>query len=173
MIFKDADAAGLEPDARLTAMWLWTLGGGNTAGEQGIDGSEEADEGDDEDEPASKGGKLSGFTLEYDAARKIAQGLGVHLEQCQSLVEVKGDKARMLPVKRRAESLFGKSGAAATQSGGKTAKKKATQKSLFDEMVAEEPASNSATWATFKGQPLAALFWIESTVDDPFCCRSR
>ena len=25
MIFKDADAAGLEPDARLTAMWLWTL----------------------------------------------------------------------------------------------------------------------------------------------------
>ena len=28
LIFKDAAAAGLEPDARLTAMWLWTLGGG-------------------------------------------------------------------------------------------------------------------------------------------------
>ena len=26
LIFEDADAAGLEPDARLTAMWLWTLG---------------------------------------------------------------------------------------------------------------------------------------------------
>ena len=26
MIFKDADAAGLEPNAHLTAMWLWTLG---------------------------------------------------------------------------------------------------------------------------------------------------
>src|ERR1700676_1629380 len=26
-IFRDADASGLEPDARLTAMWLWTLGG--------------------------------------------------------------------------------------------------------------------------------------------------
>lgn len=152
LIFKDADAAGLEPDARLTAMWLWTLGGGNTAGEQETDGPDEADEGDDEDEPTSKGGKLSGFTLEYDAARKIAQGLGVHLEQCQSLVEVKGDKARMLPVKERAESLFGKSSAAAaTQSGGKTAKKKATQKSLFDEMVAEEPASNSATWGDLQG----------------------
>ena len=24
LIFKDADASGLEPDARLTAMWLWT-----------------------------------------------------------------------------------------------------------------------------------------------------
>ena len=29
MIFKDADAAGLEPDARLTAMWLWTIGAGS------------------------------------------------------------------------------------------------------------------------------------------------
>ena len=32
MIFKDADAAGLEPDARLTAMWLWTLSA-STAGD--------------------------------------------------------------------------------------------------------------------------------------------
>ena len=32
MIFKDADAAGLEPDARLTAMWLWTLGASSTSG---------------------------------------------------------------------------------------------------------------------------------------------
>ncbi len=153
LIFKDADAAGLEPDARLTAMWLWTLGGGKDAGgtSTGEDADEEATNDDDEDAPA-KSAKLSGFTLEYDAARKIAQGLGVHLEQCQTLVEVKGDKARMLPVKERAESLFGKSGSAtATQSGGKAAKKKATQKSLFEEMVAEEPASNSATWGDLQG----------------------
>lgn len=151
LIFKDADAAGLEPDARLTAMWLWTLGGGNSAAGEGGEGAEEADESDDEEEPSGKSGKLSGFTLEYDAARKIAQGLGVNLEQCQTLVEVKGDKARMLPVKERAESLFGKSGAAARQTGGKTAKKKAKQKSLFEEMVAEEPASNSATWGDLQG----------------------
>src|SRR2546427_522138 len=25
LVFKDADTAGFEPDARLTAMWLWTL----------------------------------------------------------------------------------------------------------------------------------------------------
>ena len=30
-IFKDADAGGLEPDARFTAMWLWTLRMGPTA----------------------------------------------------------------------------------------------------------------------------------------------
>lgn len=152
LIFKDADAAGLEPDARLTAMWLWTLGGGKDAGGTAKDGdADEESTSDDEDAPV-KSGKLSGFTLEYDAARKIAQGLGVHLEQCQTLVEVKGDKARMLPVKERAEFLFGKSGSAtATQSGGKATKKKAKQKSLFEEMVAEEPASNSATWGDLQG----------------------
>ena len=36
--------------------------------------------------------------LEFDAARKIAQGLGIHLEKSPSIVEVKGDKARLLPV---------------------------------------------------------------------------
>jgi len=155
LIFKDADASGLEPDARLTAMWLWTLGGG-AAGESGKakaeSGEDEGEDDDGEPDASASGSKLSGFTLEYDAARKIAQGLGVNLEQCQSLVEVKGDKARMLPVKERAESLFGKSGAAtASQSGGKAAKKKAKQKSLFEEMVAEEPATNSATWGDLQG----------------------
>src|SRR3954469_14754751 len=32
LIFKDANAAGLEPDARLSAMWLWTIGGGGANG---------------------------------------------------------------------------------------------------------------------------------------------
>ena len=121
--------------------------------EEGEDEEGEDDEAGDNDEPRSSFRlSPSSFILEYDAARKIAQGLGVHLEQCQTLVEVKGDKARMLPVKERAEFLFGKSGSAtATQSGGKAAKKKAKQKSLFEEMVAEEPASNSATWGDLQG----------------------
>ena len=32
LIFREADAGGLEPDARLTAMWLWTLSTGRTDG---------------------------------------------------------------------------------------------------------------------------------------------
>ena len=35
MIFTDADAAGFEPDARLTAMWLWTLGASPSASGNG------------------------------------------------------------------------------------------------------------------------------------------
>ena len=62
----------LSPMLGLTAMWLWTLNApilnGNTE-----DGEEEDT---DEDEATAKKPKPAGFKLEYDAARKIAQGLG-------------------------------------------------------------------------------------------------
>jgi adenine-specific DNA methylase len=104
VIFKGADATGFEEDARLTAMWLWTLSTGtNGNGKR----SDETDTQEDEEveEPIKKT-KMSGFVLEYDAARKIAQGLGAHLEHLATVVEVKGDKARLLPVSERAKYLF-------------------------------------------------------------------
>ncbi len=104
MIFSNADATGLEEDARLTAMWLWTLSTDSPS--SNAQGKEDND--DEQEETSSKSKKISGFMLEYDAARKIAQGLGVHLEQLTSLVEVKGDKARLLPVSDRSKILFGK-----------------------------------------------------------------
>ena len=127
MIFAGASAEGFEPDGRLTAMWLWTLstGGNGHAGE--ADGDAESD--DDEDESAGKPATKGGFVLEYDAARKIAQGLGAHLEELTSVVEVKGDKARLLPVAERTKRLFGKDEASAP---AKARKKKAAQKMLFE-----------------------------------------
>ena len=61
---------------------------------------------DDEDAPAKP--TKGGFSLEFDAARKIAQGLGAHLEDLTSVVEVKGQTARLLPVGERVKHLFGK-----------------------------------------------------------------
>ena len=109
MIFKDADAAGLEPDARLTAMWLWTLGTAtaDTNG-QGSASEETEEETDADDEEEVKNLKTSGFALEFDAARKIAQGLGADLDKLRSVVEVKGKIARLLPVSERAAFLLGK-----------------------------------------------------------------
>jgi putative DNA methylase len=106
MIFEGADATGFEEDARLTAMWLWTLNAGNTDAANGE--STEEEEGDDESEGGAKKAHPKGFILEYDAARKISQGLGAHLEDLGSLVEVKGDIARLLPVSERVRTLFGK-----------------------------------------------------------------
>ena len=137
LIFKDADAAGLEPDARLTAMWLWTLGGGSPATNGNVSPSESSSDGDaaedaDEEEESAKPKVTTGYALEYDAARKIAQGLGIHLERSQSIVEVKGDKARLLPVSERTRYLFGKNEETAISARAK--KKAAKQRSLFEEL---------------------------------------
>ncbi len=106
MVFSGGDAQGLEEDARLTAMWLWTLTAGlNDNG----DTNDEVNDEIDDDSPSSA--KLKGgFTLEYDTARKIAQGLGANLDELKTLIEVKGDKARLLPVIERANTLFGTMG---------------------------------------------------------------
>lgn len=93
MIFSDADVSGFEEDARLTAMWLWTL---RTAVNGDNEGSEDA--------TSSK--SLPGYSLEYDAARKIAQGLGAHLEHLTHLVETKGDTAMLLSAAARTKYLF-------------------------------------------------------------------
>jgi len=50
----------------------------------------------------------TGYIFEYDAARKIAQGPGAHLERLTSLIGIKGDTARLLPVSERVKYLLGK-----------------------------------------------------------------
>jgi hypothetical protein len=73
--------------------------------------------------------------MKYDAARKIAQGLGANLEELTSVVEVKGDKARLLPVAERTKHLFGK---AEASSPTKARKKKPAQKMLFEPLAEVE-----------------------------------
>src|SRR6202011_5784083 len=65
MIFEGADATGFEEDARLTAMWLWTLSTGSN--ENGVSSDVPEDEAEDDDDSIKKP-KLTGFVLEYDAA---------------------------------------------------------------------------------------------------------
>jgi adenine-specific DNA methylase len=144
MVFHGADTTGFEPDARLTAMWLWTL----AAGANGAGDAEDTDEDealDDEEESQSGGKKTaqSGFVLEYDAARKIAQGLGAHLEDLTSLVKVKGDKARLLPVAERTKALFGKDDSAPAAKKGK---KKAKQQMAFSFQAELEAAEEKQGW---------------------------
>lgn len=124
MIFKDADTSSLEEDARLTAMWLWTL-----STEAGNNDSVVEDE---EDESTSKAAN-TGFSLEYDSVRKIAQGLGAKLENLTTLVEIKGDKARLLPVSERAKALLNKNGSNPDKTTKKRKGKEKVQMSLFPE----------------------------------------
>lgn len=121
MVFAGADTSGFEEDARLTAMWLWTL-------------STDEAEADSDKIVAS-----TGYTLEYDAARKISQGLGVHLEQLSHLVEIKGSNARLLPVAERTKYLFGKEGVISVTKSRKPAFG-IQQLSLLDQLPAEAAA---------------------------------
>ena len=124
MIFTGADTSAFEEDARLTAMWLWTL---KTGEENGVATDAADEDSGTEEAGGGKKGTPGGFTLEFDAARKIAQGLGAHLEDLTTLVEVAGETARLLPVADRAQALFGKD-------GGKAAsirKKRGPQMELF------------------------------------------
>jgi putative DNA methylase len=138
LVFAGADTAGFEPDARLTAMWLWTLNAGVPSPPTPLPEGEGSEEEDDE-ESAGKTKLKGGFTLEYDAARKIAQGLGAHLEELSHLVDIKGDQARLLPVAERTKHLFGKEEAQAPTRG--RGKKKPVQGDLFADLKeAEEEA---------------------------------
>jgi hypothetical protein len=142
MVFKGADASGFEEDSRLTAMWLWTL----SAGQSGE--AEPVSEEPDEEGVSESSGSPKGFVLEYDAARKIAQGLGAHLEALSSLVEVKGEVARLLPVSERTRRLFGKD---ESESSTPPRKKKAAQL-LLGFTVELEQAEQSGIWGN-KGVP--------------------
>lgn len=135
MIFDEAETAGLEEDARITAMWLWTLAApassaSASANDDGPPGADESADGD---------AALAGFSLEYDAARKIAQGLGARLEALDHVVEVKGEIARLLAVAERAKYLFGSTDAA-PESKRSTKKKQMT---LFAEL---EQAAEEQGW---------------------------
>lgn len=127
-IVTSANLSGFEPDARLTALWLWTVAAGS-------DGT--GDKGSDtEDEAAPKAG-FGGFTLEYDTARKIAQGTGASLERMDNIVHIKGDKATLLPVAQRTGYLFGKDEATPQTPRGR--RKPTPQADMFAELMVREP----------------------------------
>src|SRR4029077_3553973 len=103
-------------DARLTALFLWTLQSTNG------DVAEEPDDKDNEDEAANEGeddeetspGKAKGFTLVFDVVRRFAQPLGIELPKWEGrVIETKKGVVRLLPVAERSRQLFGDDGAQA------------------------------------------------------------
>ncbi|WP_257445981.1 DUF1156 domain-containing protein [Archangium lipolyticum] len=147
MIFNEAETAGLEEDARITAMWLWTLAGpGSSATSEGAEDEPIDDDGGGDD-------ALAGFSLEYDAAQKIAQGLGARLEALDHIVEVKGETARLLAVAERTNHLFG--GADAAPAPKRLSKKK--QMTIFAEL---DHAAEEQGWSDV-GAPKAGATTID------------
>jgi adenine-specific DNA methylase len=112
---RNGAAGAVEEDARLTALFLWTLQATDGEGAQDAgDDEEEDDEGadDDEDEEGRSGSKAKGLTLVFDVVRRFAQPLGIDLPKWDGrVIETRKGVVRLLPVAERAKQLFGEDGA--------------------------------------------------------------
>jgi hypothetical protein len=113
---RNGAAGAVEEDARLTALFLWTLQ--STNGESGTAGAAETDEDDapieDEEEEETTSRKAKGYALVFDVVRRFAQPLGINLPKWEGrIIETKKGVVRLFSVAERASILFGKDGAEA------------------------------------------------------------
>jgi hypothetical protein len=112
---RNGAAGAVEEDARLTALFLWTLQStdGETA-DAASDEGEDEEPSDEDDEEGSSRGKAKGFTLVFDVVRRFAQPLGIDLPKWEGrVIETKKGVVRLLPIAERAKQLFGEDGAQA------------------------------------------------------------
>lgn len=116
---RNGAAGALEEDARLTALFLWTIQAteGMTESGQGTAPAGDdvpTDDEDEGDEPQKARGKAKGTTLIFDVVRRFAQPLGIHLDEWEGrVIETDKGVVRLLPVRERARQLFGEEGAQA------------------------------------------------------------
>jgi adenine-specific DNA methylase len=112
---RNGAAGALEEDARLTALFLWTLQSTNGQG-NGSAVATEAEEADDLDEAEEEAprSKPKSFSLVFDVVRRFAQPLGIHLPAWEDrIIETKKGVVRLMTVTERAQQLFGDTGAQA------------------------------------------------------------
>jgi len=109
---RNSTAGALEEDARLTALFLWTLqstsgngkNNGSSTGVSPVEDEEEEDTGRD----AGTTKKKQGYSLIFDVVRRFAQPLGIHLPEWEGrVIETEKGVVRLLSVKERGKQLFG------------------------------------------------------------------
>ncbi len=134
---RNSAAGALEEDARLTALFLWTLQGTNGAQtNEGAEESEEDSEGNEEEEASRR--KRPGFSLVFDVVRRFAQPLGIHLPEWEGrIIETTKGVVRLLPIAERSRQLFGEEGASAVADRIERTPTGQAQLKLFGESGAE------------------------------------
>lgn len=135
---RNGAAGALEEDARLTALFLWTLQttGSEEANHRDTEESEADNEEDDETSVSSVSPRCkSGFSLPFDVVRRFAQPLGIDLPKWEGrIIETERGVVRLLPVAERAQQLFGEDGAEVIAYQLERDPAEALQQSLFPEL---------------------------------------
>jgi adenine-specific DNA methylase len=103
---RNGASGALEEDARLTALFLWTLQSTDTSST--ASNEEVNDESEDDEDAPKKGKAKAGFSLVYDVARRFAQPLGIDLSKWDKrIIDIDKGSVRLIPVWERADTLFG------------------------------------------------------------------
>jgi len=139
---RNGAAGALEEDARLTALFLWTLQ--STNGEEShrrdAENAEEEEVENDEDSASSAPPRCKGFSLVFDVARRFAQPLGIHLPDWEGrIIETQKGVVRLLSVSERARQLFGDDGADAVADLIEHDPRRDYQQLLFPELEDNPP----------------------------------
>jgi putative DNA methylase len=109
---RNGAAGAVEEDARLTALFLWTLQSTNGDGAEDAGDEEEEAADDDEEGEETSHGKAKGFALVFDVVRRFAQPLGIELPKWEGrVIDIKKGVVRLLPIAERSKQLFGEDGA--------------------------------------------------------------
>lgn len=108
-----AGRGDLEEDARLTALFLWTMqSSDNDSGHDSSDGGAEKGGGATRSVPGQ-------FSLPFDVVRRFAQPMGIDLDAwTDRIVEMEKGVVRLLPVASRAADIFGAGAADASEPWG-------------------------------------------------------
>jgi putative DNA methylase len=144
---RNGMAGAVEEDARLTALFLWTIQATeeDVSSQQdgsGGNGDEEEEAEQDEEEESSPKRKAKGFSLVFDVVRRFAQPLGIRLPDWEGrIIETKKGVVRLLGVSERAKQLFGDDGAHAVADELESSPSGAMQMTLFPEL--DPPARKS------------------------------
>ena len=137
----DSGSTGvLEEDARLTALFLWTIQATFTdLGVSEPNAGEESEDDEDSESAPTPGKKEAGFALVFDVVRRFAQPLGIHLPDWEGrVIETKKGSVRLLPVRERASQLFGEGGTDLAAERIETARLQTTQLDLFSSLAIPE-----------------------------------
>jgi len=157
-------AGVLEEDARLTALFLWTLqsefkGARAAAADDEVDADAYAPDDEDDLSPRSP----RGFSLIYDVVRRFAQPLGIHLDAwTDRIIETRKGTVRLLPVAERAHQLFGADDVSAIATAIERDRKRAAQLDLFPE---PEPPPRLRIGGRAKARPAKAYAGQATTLD--------
>ena len=121
-------SGALEEDARLTALFLWTL-------QSTAPVAENQEQDDEADEEAVAKVAATGFALPFDVVRRFAQPMGIDLDTwTDRIIGQEKGVVRLLPVAERAKKLFGEDGAAAAANHIERDPHTSLQQTLFPDL---------------------------------------